>query len=321
MNYQDRQTAWEILETLCDSTFADEFQYYRQDVQTELKLSDSVVERLYDLKKIVELLRPVDEKKRYFKGRLVEGSRPTSRTVSQFDASKHETSPYRDMLIRLLVLRGANDKVCSLDVVENDSDIIIYNVSSLLEKDLEDLGAKKKPTGTWWLNRQLLLSAWLAVNNDSNKGEPSGDAEQDSTPLVVEQKVVQPEEKHVKTPEPEPDFPQEEDEDADSEEQERPPKKEKPTKKHVSVEESESELEDPSVKKCQDPAAKLLRKLLRKDKVDYKKWTIGATGDDIVLDGKVDNNTSLLLNQLGGRKSRGKWFFNKKAFVNRHSKK
>lgn len=65
---QDQTIAFKILSALTNSSLAEEFQEYRNVIKVYLQLSDDEMNRLYDFKKIVNLLNPVQEEKRKFFG-------------------------------------------------------------------------------------------------------------------------------------------------------------------------------------------------------------------------------------------------------------
>jgi hypothetical protein len=74
-NIDARILAHRILQSLCDSSLATEFQEFRFEVQQELKLSDEEM-KIYDFQNVVELLRPIQLPRRHFKGREVRREAP-----------------------------------------------------------------------------------------------------------------------------------------------------------------------------------------------------------------------------------------------------
>jgi hypothetical protein len=69
---QDREIAYRILTALCESSIIEEMNYYKNYIQRDLLLSDDEINRVYSLKTITELLKPLPEVVRTYKGMRVE---------------------------------------------------------------------------------------------------------------------------------------------------------------------------------------------------------------------------------------------------------
>jgi hypothetical protein len=73
IEHDDRTVAWQILCALCESSLADEFDHYFQDVQADLKISDEQMQRVYNLNAICRLLAPEAPRPRLYKGQRARG--------------------------------------------------------------------------------------------------------------------------------------------------------------------------------------------------------------------------------------------------------
>ena len=67
----DRIIAHDILTALCDSTFSEEMEEYRDVIQDTFAIDNGTMGRVFSLAKMVELLRPINLPKRYFRGKRV----------------------------------------------------------------------------------------------------------------------------------------------------------------------------------------------------------------------------------------------------------
>lgn len=60
----DKQIAFRILCSLCESSFVDDMQDYKNYIQNDLQLSNEQMDRIYNLKTIIKLILP----ERHYKG-------------------------------------------------------------------------------------------------------------------------------------------------------------------------------------------------------------------------------------------------------------
>lgn len=61
----DKEIAVKILLCLCESSFVDDLQDYRKCIQNDLSLSDEKMERIFNLKYMINLILP----EKHYKGR------------------------------------------------------------------------------------------------------------------------------------------------------------------------------------------------------------------------------------------------------------
>lgn len=54
----DKEIAYKILLSLCDSTYAKDLQEYKYVIQRELNICEERLERLFDYKTLIQLLNP-----------------------------------------------------------------------------------------------------------------------------------------------------------------------------------------------------------------------------------------------------------------------
>jgi hypothetical protein len=139
----DAQIAWSILNALSDTSFAEELDCYRDDVQEDLGLSDDVMDRLYSYEALLAVLKPKKKPRRT----------PTKKkkpVVSSDDEDEkivvQSTEPSAKALRKKLLKNGVSE--AKVDALIFDTDT--YEKALLLTGDTKPIKDTIKFLGGKW---------------------------------------------------------------------------------------------------------------------------------------------------------------------------
>lgn len=126
MNKTDEELAHDILTSLCSSSLVSELDYYREEVQADLKLSDKEMERLYSLPVMIALLVPKTVPVKTYKGKQV-----YPKPVKTCPGRGCSVCPGQEWVCDRDVCRPVEKKQDSLDPTET----VKQDVKEFLEKE------------------------------------------------------------------------------------------------------------------------------------------------------------------------------------------
>ena len=180
----DRIIAHDILTALCDSTFSNEMEEYRDVIQNTFDIDDGTMERVFSLAKMVELLSPVNLPKRYFRGKRVYRRKHTCPTkpplVDQLivdnatvpdvkdlsEKVENPTAPLEDVpehpsvaaLTSLLINRNINTAGLKYDSDKYEKALVVSGDTKSIKDTLCDLnGVWKGKIKAWVFSKAKLL--------------------------------------------------------------------------------------------------------------------------------------------------------------------